>query len=332
MKKTLLITGGTGSFGKAVLKKYLKSTFDEIRVFSRDELKQDDMRRQFNDQKLKFFIGDVRDPSSIDLALKNVDYVFHAAALKQVPSCEFFPLEAYKTNVIGTHNVISSSIKNKVKKVICLSTDKAVYPINAMGVSKAMMEKIAISESNHSVSTQISVTRYGNVLSSRGSIVPLVINKILNKENIPVTSKLMTRFIMTLEDAVNLVNYAFKSKKQGYIYVKKSPSCYIIDLVEALIEIFQYKKSKIKIIGKRHGEKNYESLLSNEEYNRAFENKSFFSIPPDNRNLNYENFFDNGLRISNNEKSYSSNSVKLLKKQQLINILSKLPSIKKLIH
>lgn len=311
--KILLITGGTGSFGNAVLKGFLKSDVKEIRVFSRDEKKQDDMRIIHADSKLKFYIGDVRDLPSINRAMVGVDYVFHAAALKQVPSCEFFPLEATKTNVFGTSNVIRAAVENNVKKVICLSTDKAAYPINAMGISKALMEKVAIAESRNipNNKTVVCVTRYGNVMASRGSVIPLFINQIKNNKPLTVTDPNMTRFLMTLDEAVGLVLYAFSNGKQGDLFVQKSPASTIEDLAKA-IKNFYDANVDIKIIGTRHGEKLYETLLTKEEYSKAEDLGDYFRVPADNRDLNYSKYLNEGNSdLSSLEEYHSHNTVRL---------------------
>ena len=292
--KTLLITGGTGSFGNAVLKKFLNSNIKEIRIFSRDEKKQDDMRRKYQSSKIKYFLGDVRDKASISNAMIGADLVFHAAALKQVPSCEFYPIEAVKTNILGTENVLNSAIENKIQKVICLSTDKAVYPINAMGVSKAMMERVFVAKSRISGKTKIVGTRYGNVMASRGSVIPLFHSQILNNKPITITEPNMTRFMMTLENAVDLVLFAFKNGNSGDIFVQKSPSSTIGDLAKALKQIYN-SKVKIKTIGIRHGEKMHETLLSKEERQVSQDLNNYFRIPADNRDLNYDKFFTKGM-------------------------------------
>ena len=292
--KTLLITGGSGSFGKTILKKFIDTDIKEIIVFSRDEKKQDDLRKAHTSSKVKFFIGDVRDYSSILNATRGVDFIFHAAALKQVPSCEFHPLEAVKTNIIGTENVIEAAIANGVKRVICLSTDKAVYPINAMGISKAMMEKVAVSKSRSSNSTIICSTRYGNVMASRGSVIPLFLNQIKNNKPITITDPNMTRFMMTLDDAVNLVLYAFQNGESGDIFVQKSPATTIETLAQALFEITSAKNKKIITIGTRHGEKLYEALLSREEMVAANDLGDYFRVPADMRDLNYTKYEDMG--------------------------------------
>ena len=292
--KTLLITGGTGSFGNAVLNRFLKSDhFSEIRIFSRDEKKQDDMRIRLKNKKLKFYIGDVRDYNSIEKAMRGVDYVFHAAALKQVPSCEFFPIEATKTNVFGTQNVIDAAEYNKVSKVICLSTDKAAYPINAMGISKALMEKVAIAASRNCIHTTVCLTRYGNVMASRGSVIPLFLNQIKNNETITITDPKMTRFLMSLEEAVDLVLFAFEHGNKGDLFVNKAPAGTIGDLAQALKELCN-ADNEIKIIGTRHGEKLYETLCTREEMIKAEDMDAFYRISADNRDLNYASYFSEG--------------------------------------
>lgn len=294
--RTLLITGGTGSFGNAVLKRFLNTDIGEIRIFSRDEKKQDDMRKALKNDKVKFYIGDVRDYNSINYAMGGVDYVFHAAALKQVPSCEFFPMEAVRTNIIGTDNVLNAAIANGVSKVICLSTDKAVYPINAMGVSKAMMEKVMVAASRRvsADKTIICGTRYGNVMASRGSVIPLFVQQIKAGSDLTVTDPNMTRYLMSLEDAVELVLYAFEKAVPGDIFVQKAPASTIGDLARAVCEIFQYDPSRIKIIGTRHGEKLYETLLTREEMAHAEDLDRYYRIPADTRDLNYEKYFSSG--------------------------------------
>jgi UDP-N-acetylglucosamine 4,6-dehydratase len=309
----ILITGGTGSFGKAFLNKLLNSEVKEIRIFSRDEKKQDDMRKKYQDDKLKFIIGDVRDIDSCNSASKNVDYIFHAAALKQVPSCEFYPLEAVKTNIMGTENILNAAITNNVKKIVCLSTDKAVYPINAMGVSKAMMEKIVIAKArmNESSNTVICLTRYGNVMGSRGSVIPLFINQVNEKKSITVTDPNMTRFLMTLEDAVDLVLFAFKNGENGEIFVQKSPASNIEILVKAVKKFLNVENHPVEVIGTRHGEKLYETLLSREEFAVAEELDNFYKIPPDLRDLNYDKFYDSGRKLESVEDYNSSNTLQL---------------------
>jgi len=322
---TILITGGTGSFGKAFLNKLLDSEVKEIRIFSRDEKKQDDMRKKYQNDKLKFIIGDVRDINSCLAASKNVDYIFHAAALKQVPSCEFYPLEAVKTNIMGTENVLNAAISNNVKKVVCLSTDKAVYPINAMGVSKAMMEKIVIAKArmNESSNTLICLTRYGNVMGSRGSVIPLFINQINEKKSLTVTDPNMTRFLMTLEDAVDLVLFAFENGKNGEIFVQKSPASTIDVLVRAVKEFLNVDDHPVEVIGTRHGEKLFETLLSREEFAVSEDLENFYKIPPDLRDLNYEKFYDSGKKIGSVE-DYNSSNTHQLDVESTIEILKKI--------
>ena len=306
--KILLITGGTGSFGNAVLNRFLKSDhFKEIRIFSRDEKKQDDMRTRLNNQKIKFYIGDVRDYSSIDKAMRGVDYVFHAAALKQVPSCEFFPLEAAKTNVFGTQNVIDAAGANKVKKVICLSTDKAAYPINAMGISKALMEKVAIAASRNLTETTVCLTRYGNVMGSRGSVIPLFIDQLKEGKNLTITDPNMTRFLMSLDEAVELVLFAFENGNSGDLFVNKAPASNIGDLAQALTEMLNLNNN-VKIIGTRHGEKLYETLCTREEMMKAEDMGDFFRIPADNRSLNYSSYFSKGEKELSNIEDYNSHN------------------------
>ena len=298
--KTLMITGGTGSFGNAVLRRFLRTDIGEIRIFSRDEKKQDDMRHEYQAKypdvasKIKFYIGDVRNKSTLKYAMKGVDYVFHAAALKQVPSCEFFPMEAVKTNVVGTDNVLDAAIDAGVKCVICLSTDKAAYPINAMGISKALEEKVAIAKSRYSGETKICCTRYGNVMCSRGSVIPLWIEQIRNGNPITLTEPSMTRFIMSLDEAVDLVLFAFENGSNGDILVQKAPACTIQTQAEAVCELFGGKKEDIKVIGIRHGEKMYETLLTKEEAAKAVDMGEFYRVPADNRDLNYDKFFKEG--------------------------------------
>jgi UDP-N-acetylglucosamine 4,6-dehydratase len=325
----LLITGGTGSFGSAVLKKFLfLDTYSEIRIFSRDEKKQDDLRNKYNNSKLKFYLGDVRDFASIENAMQGVDYVFHAAALKQVPSCEFFPLEATKTNVIGTQNVIDSAIKHNVKKVICLSTDKAAYPINAMGISKALMEKIAIASSrnvNNGV-TKICLTRYGNVMGSRGSVIPLFIKQIRDKQPITVTDPNMTRFLMSLDEAVELVLFAFEHGNQGDLFVNKAPAGTIGDLAEAVKKLFKVE-NEVKIIGTRHGEKLYETLCTREEMVKAEDMGDFYRIPADNRDLNYAQYFSEGEKDISLIEDYHSHNSEQCDVDGIIQLLLKLDFI-----
>ncbi len=328
--KTLLITGGTGSFGNAVLNRFLKSDIKEIKIFSRDEKKQDDMRREYNSKKIKFYIGDVRDPSSIDGAMAKTDYVFHAAALKQVPSCEFFPLEAVKTNIMGTENVLNSAINNEVEKIICLSTDKAVYPINAMGISKAMMEKVFVAKSRNSGKTKIIGTRYGNVMGSRGSVIPLFIEQIKAGRPITITDPKMTRFMMTLDDAVELVLHAFKNGNQGDLFVQKSPAATVSVLAKALTELYK-SKSPVKEIGIRHGEKLYETLVTKEEMIKAEDQDSYFKITPDGRNLNYDQYFSKGT-VKSSLEEYNSNNTNMLNIDEMKNLLMSLTQIKEEIN
>ena len=316
--KTLLITGGTGSFGNAILNRFLKTDIKEIRIFSRDEKKQDDMRRRYQNDKVKFYIGDVRDVNSIKNAMYQVDYVFHAAALKQVPSCEFFPLEAVKTNVIGTDNVLTTAIESGVKKVICLSTDKAAYPVNAMGTSKAMMEKVMVAKSRtvDPSKTMICCTRYGNVMASRGSVIPLFVDQIKNGQALTVTDPKMTRFIMSLDEAVDLVLFAYEHAQSGDILVQKAPACTIETLAEALLEIFS-ASNPLKIIGIRHGEKMYETLLTNEECVNALDLGNFYRVPCDQRSLNYEKYFSQGVEQQYKLNEFNSNNTKLLNKEEV---------------
>ncbi len=326
--KILLITGGTGSFGNAVLNKFLDSSIKEIRIFSRDEKKQDDMRKKYNNKKLKFYLGDVRDENSLRDAMRNVDFIFHAAALKQVPSCEFYPMQAVKTNVIGSENVLNMAIEQKVKKVIVLSTDKAVYPINAMGVSKAMMEKVAIAKSRNLTDTVIACTRYGNVMASRGSVIPLFIKQIKENTPITITNPDMTRFMMSLDDAVNLVEFAFKNAQNGDIFVQKSPAATIELLANTIKKIADKKDHEIKIIGTRHGEKLYETLLTKEEMLKAKDLGNYYRIPADNRDLNYDKYFEVGKKIVI-EQEYNSHNTHRLNEEELENLLINLKEIKK---
>jgi UDP-N-acetylglucosamine 4,6-dehydratase/5-epimerase len=317
--KTLLITGGTGSFGNAVLDKFINNEIAEIRIFSRDEKKQEDMRKKYKNDKIKFFIGDVRDEKSVRDVMRDVNFVFHAAALKQVPSCEFYPLEAVKTNILGTENVITAAIDQKVEKVICLSTDKAVYPINAMGVSKAMMEKVFVAKSRLSGNTKIIGTRYGNVMASRGSVIPLFVSQIRDNQPITITDSRMTRFMMTLNNAVDLVLYAFKNGNSGDIFVQKAPSTTIGELAKTLIKIYN-SNVEILNIGIRHGEKMHETLLSKEEKIKSEDLGKYFRIPADNRDLNYDKFFLEGQHILDNEEFNSFNTSRL-KENDLIDLL-----------
>tara|TARA_B100001059_G_scaffold130161_1_gene130164 strand:+ start:11777 stop:12784 length:1008 start_codon:yes stop_codon:yes gene_type:complete len=327
--KTLLISGGTGSFGNAVLNRFLNTDhFKEIRIFSRDEKKQDDLRRRLSNNKVKFYIGDVRDSSSVETAVRGVDYIFHAAALKQVPSCEFFPVQAVKTNVLGTENVLEAAIKNNVKKVVVLSTDKAVYPINAMGISKAMMEKVLVAKSRNAGNTIITGTRYGNVMASRGSVIPLFVDLIKSEKELTITDPNMTRFMMTLEDAVDLVLFAFENAKPGDMYVQKAPGATIETLSKALLELYQ-SNSKLKIIGTRHGEKLYESLLTKEEKLKAIDLGNYYRIPSDNRDLNYSNYISEGEDSTNDIEDYNSHNTERLDIAGMKKLLLKLDFIKK---
>ncbi|MFV8270525.1 polysaccharide biosynthesis protein [Flavobacterium sp. GT2N3] len=327
--RVLLITGGTGSFGNAVLNRFLHTDhFKEIRIFSRDEKKQDDMRNQLKNDKLKFYIGDVRDFTSIERAMHGVDYVFHAAALKQVPSCEFFPLEATKTNVFGTQNVIDAAAANKVQKVICLSTDKAAYPINAMGISKALMEKVAIAASRNTTDTTVCLTRYGNVMASRGSVIPLFLKQIQEGKNITITDPKMTRFLMSLDEAVELVLFAFEHGNSGDLFVNKAPAGTIGDLAQALKELCN-ADNEIKIIGTRHGEKLYETLCTREEMVKAEDMGDFYRIPADNRDLNYAQYFSEGEQDVSLSEDYHSHSTEQLGVEGMKKLLVKLPLIRK---
>ncbi|WP_427875239.1 polysaccharide biosynthesis protein [Flavobacterium sp. MMS24-S5] len=327
--KILLITGGTGSFGNAVLNKFLTTDhFKEIRIFSRDEKKQDDMRNQLKSDKLKFYIGDVRDYNSVERAIRNVDYVFHAAALKQVPSCEFFPLEATKTNVIGTQNVIDAAVANKVAKVICLSTDKAAYPINAMGISKALMEKVAVAASRNSKDTTVCLTRYGNVMASRGFVIPLFLKQIKEGSQITITDPNMTRFLMSLDEAVDLVLFAFEHGNPGDLFVNKAPAGTIGDLAQALKELCN-SNNEIKIIGTRHGEKLYETLCTREEMLKAEDMGDFYRIPADNRDLNYAQYFSEGEKDISFIEDYHSHNTEQQGVEGMKTLLSKLPLIRK---
>ncbi len=329
--KTLLITGGTGSFGNAVLRRFLnENTISEIRIFSRDEKKQDDMRRFYNNPKIRFYLGDVRDYSSIDNACKEVDFVFHAAALKQVPSCEFFPSEAVKTNIIGCENVLQAAIHNNISKSIVLSTDKAVYPINAMGMSKALSEKIMLSMSRNITSENavFCATRYGNVMSSRGSVIPLFIKQIKENKDITITDPEMTRFMMNLDTAVDLVLYAYKNGNNGDLFVRKSPSCTLQTLATALLELYGAKNT-IKIIGTRHGEKKHETLLSREEMLKAEDLGDYYRIPADTRNMNYGLYFSEGKKEITNVKDYTSENTNLLNIEETKELLMNLNDIRK---
>lgn len=335
-EKTLLITGGTGSFGNAVLNRFLETDIGEIRIFSRDEKKQDDMRHEYQakypevSNKIKFYIGDVRDLQSVKNAMHGVDYIFHAAALKQVPSCEFFPIEAVKTNVLGTENVLTAAIDAGVKKIICLSTDKAAYPVNAMGTSKAMMEKVVVAKSR-TVSpdkTTICCTRYGNVMCSRGSVIPLWIDQIRKGESITITDPKMTRFIMSLEEAVDLVLFAFENGSSGDILVQKAPACTIETQAKAVCELFGGDLNKIKVIGIRHGEKMYETLLTNEECANAIDLGDFYRVPADKRDLNYDKYFKEGDEARNPLTEFNSNNTELLTVEQVKETMLKLSYIR----
>ncbi|MDD3138969.1 MAG: polysaccharide biosynthesis protein [Lachnospiraceae bacterium] len=331
--KTLMITGGTGSFGSTVLNRFLSTDIGEIRIFSRDEKKQDDMRHEYQvkcpdyAEKIKFYIGDVRDINSIRPAMVGVNYIFHAAALKQVPSCEFFPMEAVKTNVIGTDNVLTAAIEAGVECVVCLSTDKAAYPVNAMGISKALEERVAVAKSRMSGSTKICCTRYGNVMCSRGSVIPLWIDQIKAGNPITVTEPKMTRFIMSLDEAVDLVLFAFENGVNGDILVQKAPACSIGLQAEAVCEMFGGKKEDIKVIGIRHGEKMYETLLTNEECEKASDMGNFYRVPADNRGLNYDKYFTEGDQERNTLHEFDSNNTTLLDKQQIIEKMMQLSYI-----
>ena len=327
--KTLLITGGTGSFGNAVLNRFLDTDhFSEIRVFSRDEKKQEDQRRRLSHPKVKFYIGDVRDIQSVETAVRGVDYIFHAAALKQVPSCEFFPVEAVKTNVLGTENVLEAAIRNNVKNVVVLSTDKAVYPINAMGISKAMMEKVLVAKSRNAGNTVISGTRYGNVMASRGSVIPLFVDQIKSKQDLTLTDPSMTRFMMTLEDAVDLVLFAFENANPGDMFVQKAPAATVEVLAKALLEMYE-SDSQLKVIGTRHGEKLYESLLTREEKVKAEDMGDYYRIPADNRDLNYANYFSEGEVDMNTIEDYHSHNTERLDTEGMKKLLLKLDFIRK---
>jgi len=328
--KILLITGGSGSFGNAVLRKFLDTGVKEIRIFSRDEKKQDDMRQFYKNNKIKYYIGDVRNKRSVDYVMEGADYVFHAAALKQVPSCEFFPMEAVYTNIVGCENVIDSAIENNVKKVIVLSTDKAVYPINAMGLTKALSEKVMVSKS-HNINGKKTIfcgTRYGNVMASRGSVIPLFIEQIKAGKPITITEPKMTRYLMTLDDAIDLVLFAYKNAEPGDIFVQKSPAATIDKIAKALLSIYKVK-NEIKIIGIRHGEKIYETLVNREEMAKAIELENYFRIPADTRDLNYNKFFTEGESKIFNAEEYTSHNTHQLSLQETKDLLMKLPSIRK---
>tara|TARA_B100000787_G_scaffold63366_1_gene46546 strand:+ start:80 stop:1129 length:1050 start_codon:yes stop_codon:yes gene_type:complete len=327
--KVLLITGGTGSFGNAILRRFLDSDLREIRIFSRDEKKQDDMRKAFNSPKIKFYIGDVRDYQSVLNVVRGVDFIFHAAALKQVPSCEFYPLEAVKTNVLGTENVLEAAISNGVKRVVCLSTDKAVYPINAMGISKAMMEKVIVAKSRNvdKDNTIICATRYGNVMASRGSVIPLFLRQIFSSTPISITDPNMTRFMMTLDDAVDLVLHAFNNGANGDIFVQKAPAATINVLVQALLKITGEKDHTVDVIGTRHGEKLYEVLCSREEMFVAQDQDNYFRIPSDNRDLNYSKYNDEGEKDLSLVEDYNSHNTQRLDVDSMVQLLHKLDFI-----
>ena len=327
--KKILITGGTGSFGTSVISKFLNYPLREIRIFSRDEKKQDDLRKKYNNSKLKFYIGDVRDNASIHNAIRGSDYVFHAAALKQVPSCEFHPMESVKTNILGTENVLEAAINTNVSRVVVLSTDKAVYPINAMGISKAMMEKVALQKSLLRSKTVINIVRYGNVMASRGSVIPLFVEQILNKKPITITDPNMTRFMMSLEEAIDLVLYAFKNGKPGEIFIQKAPATNLQTLATAIKNIFNAKNHPVKIIGTRHGEKLFEVLMSREETIRSKDLKHYYSIFPDTRDLNYNKFVEIGEKKISTSYEYNSHNTVQLNIKQTQNILKKLNFIKK---
>jgi len=325
--KILLITGGTGSFGNVVLRKFLNTEIKEIRIFSRDELKQDDMRKLYNNDKLKFYIGDVRDKNSIDDAMRGVDYVFHAAALKQVPSCEFYPMQAVKTNIIGTENLLNSAINAGVKKVIALSTDKAVYPINAMGISKAMMERVIVSKGRNVKDTMIACTRYGNVMASRGSVIPLFIDQIKNGKPITITDPNMTRFMMSLDQAVDLVLFAFENGESGDIFVQKAPAATVELVAKTVKDILGRPDHEVKTIGTRHGEKLYETLLTKEEMVKAIDMGEYYRIPADTRDLNYNQFFEEGEEVITEAGEYHSHNTHRLNEEELTGLLLNLREI-----
>ena len=325
--KVLLISGGTGSFGGAVLKRFLTTDIKEIRIFSRDELKQDDMRKFYNNDKLKFYIGDVRDKNSINDAMRGVDYVFHAAALKQVPSCEFYPMQAVKTNVIGTENLLNSAIAAGVKKVIALSTDKAVYPINAMGISKAMMERVIVAKGRNVKDTMIACTRYGNVMASRGSVIPLFIDQVKSGKPITITDPNMTRFMMSLDDAVDLVLFAFENGQSGDIFVQKAPAATVELLAHTMKKILRVSDHEVKTIGTRHGEKLYETLLTKEEMVKAIDMEKYYRIPADTRDLNYSKFFEEGEEVVTEAGEYHSHNTHRLNEKELTELLLDLKEI-----
>lgn len=329
------ITGGTGSFGSTMVRDLLKNSVNEVRILSRDENKQDNMRKAINDERVRFFIGDVRDQGSVDNAIKGSDYVFHAAALKQVPSCEFFPMQAVATNILGSANVVEASFKHEVKAVVCLSTDKAVYPINAMGMSKALMEKTAqsISRNNPNSVTKVAITRYGNVMMSRGSVIPLFIDQIRSGKPITITDGSMTRFMMSLQDSVSLVKYAFLNADSGDLFVKKAPACTVDTLVRAVAEIFQIQRNlEIQIIGTRHGEKLFESLLGTEERARAIDCGDYFRVPLDTRSLDYQIYFEKGQEQLSSMDAYTSHNTSQLNVNEVIDLLRQLPEFKKYVE
>jgi UDP-glucose 4-epimerase len=325
--KILLIAGGTGSFGNAVLRRFLDTDIKEIRIFSRDELKQDNMRKTYNNDKLKFYLGDVRDKGSINDAMRGVDYVFHAAALKQVPSCEFYPIQAVKTNIIGTENLLDSAINAGVKKVIALSTDKAVYPINAMGISKAMMERVVVSKGRNVKDTMIACTRYGNVMASRGSVIPLFISQIRNEMPITITDPNMTRFMMSLDQAVDLVVFAFENGASGDIFVQKAPAATVEQLAHAVKDVLRRPNHEVRTIGTRHGEKLYETLLTKEEMVKAIDMGEYYRIPADTRGLNYNQFFEDGEEIISQAGEYHSHNTHRLSEEELKDLLLNLREI-----
>lgn len=330
--KILLITGGTGSFGNAVLKRFLATDVKEIRIFSRDEKKQDDLRKKYSSNKLKFYIGDVRDPQSVSNAMRGVDYVYHAAALKQVPSCEFYPLEAVKTNVLGTENVLEAAINHGVERVVCLSTDKAVYPINAMGISKAMMEKVIVAKSRvlDGTNTTICCTRYGNVMASRGSVIPLFMRQVIQNKPITITDPSMTRFMMTLDDAVDLVLHAFQNGSSGDIFVQQAPAATIETLVKAILDVMGKPDHPVNIIGTRHGEKQYEALCSREEMYVAETQGQYYRIPADNRDLNYSKYFEEGEESLSTVEDYNSHNTTRLDTDGMKQLLRKLDFIREI--
>lgn len=321
----LLVTGGTGSFGNAIVKRFIDTDIGEIRIFSRDEKKQDAMRKRYRSTKLKFFVGDVRDPQAIDSVMRDVNYVFHAAALKQVPSCEFYPMEAVKTNIIGTDNILTAAINHKIDRVVCLSTDKAVYPINAMGISKALMEKVVVAKSRNSAFTTICATRYGNVMASRGSVIPLFIKQIRENTEITITDADMTRFMMSLDDAVDLVLHAFKNGRNGDIFVQKAPAATIAQLANTIKEMLSVPDHPVRTIGTRHGEKLYEVLLSREEMFVSEDQGMYFRVPADLRDLDYDAYFDKGQELVSGSAEYNSHNTHRLDREELKILLRKLP-------